>query len=79
MEELVLEKNLKLTKLQITGFNKLGIYSVKDLLYHFPVRFLENSDEFNGVIEKRSIYYYCRNNRENWKKEINGTKESDDY
>ena len=52
MEELVLEKNLKLTKLQITGFNKLGIYSVKDLLYHFPVRFLENSDEFNGSLKK---------------------------
>lgn len=69
-------KHFRLTPLQISGLKKLGVVSIRDLLYHFPARYDEGGSEsaITGLVAGTEATVYGRigklETRRSWKRKI---------
>ena len=71
-----LAKHFRLTPLQLGGLKKLGLLTVRDLLYHFPVRYDEGGGEssITGLVAGEPVTIFGTisklDTRKSWKRRI---------
>src|SRR3989344_5342132 len=69
-------KHFRLTSIQLSGLKKLGILPVRDLLYHFPVRYDRGGGEstITGLVAGESVTIFGTisklETRKSWKRRI---------
>ena len=72
----VLSKHFRLTPPQVRALNKLGLHTLRDLLYHFPVRYDQGGGEsaITGLVAGESVTIYGTisklDTRKSWKRRI---------
>ncbi len=72
----LLTKHFRLTPLQLQGQKKLGLLTVRDLLYHFPVRYDQGGSEstITGLVAGESVTIFGTitklETRKSWKRRI---------
>lgn len=72
----LLTKHFRLTPLQLQGLKKLGLTTVRDLLYHFPARYDQGGNEssITGLVAGESVTIYGTisklETRKSWKRRI---------
>ncbi len=72
----LLTKHFRLTPLQLQGLKKLGLITVRDLLYHFPARYDQGGNEssITGLVAGESVTIYGTisklETRKSWKRRI---------
>ena len=72
----LLMKHFRLTALQLSGLKKLGILTIRDLLYHFPVRYDQGGSEstITGLVSGESVTIFGTisklDTRKSWKRRI---------
>jgi len=71
-----LTKHFRLSVSQLSGLKKLGIFTLRDLLYHFPVRYDRGGSEsaITGLVAGESVTIYGTisklDTRRSWKRKI---------
>lgn len=72
----LLSKHFRLTPVQLAGLKKLGIRTLRDLLYHFPVRYDQGGSEssITGLVAGASVTIFGTisklDTRKSWKRRI---------
>lgn len=72
----LLTKHFRLSAPQLSGLKKLGIFTLHDLLYHFPVRYDQGGGEssITGLVAGESVTIYGTisklDTRRSWKRKI---------
>ena len=71
-----LSKHFRLTPLQLGGLKRLGVLTVRDLLYHFPIRYDQGGSEssITGLVVGESVTIFGTisklDTRKSWKRRI---------
>src|SRR3989344_8901407 len=70
------ERHFRLTPMQLRGLKKLGLSTVRDLLYHFPVRYDQGGVDsaITGLVAGESVTIFGTisklETRKSWKRRI---------
>ena len=71
-----ISKHFRLTPVQLRALKKLGLGTVRDLLYHFPARYDQGGGESNitGLVAGESVTIFGTisklDTRKSWKRRI---------